>query len=43
MKILVVGATGSIGHFVVEEAARQGSLFARWCERSPRLANSQLK
>lgn len=45
LRVLVVGATGSIGHLVVEEAVRQGHLVralvrdARKAERLPRQAD----
>ena len=37
MTVLVVGATGSIGRLVVEEALRQGHAVRAWCAPLKRL------
>jgi uncharacterized protein YbjT (DUF2867 family) len=41
--ILVVGATGSIGSLVVEEALRQGTPSVPWFATAPRQASSRRK
>ena len=42
MTVLVVGATGSIGRLVVNEAPRQGHA-VRWCATPARQVNCRLK
>ena len=43
MKLLVVGATGSIGGLVVEEALRRGILSAHWFATHPKLGSLLMK